>query len=122
MLSKVCIFCGNPPSGKNKEHVIPQWLIRATGKPCNDVVRSLFRTQDSQLRTDCGSGYASRWNGIEQMAAIHADGDHVHRHKPGAGNLRSYSTSLSVVQEFDLATCRRNLVLELAHGQIIPVV
>ena len=37
MLSKVCIFCGNPPSGKNKEHVIPQWLIRLTGKPTRKV-------------------------------------------------------------------------------------
>jgi hypothetical protein len=37
MLSKVCIFCGNPPSGKNKEHVIPQWLIRATGNPTRKV-------------------------------------------------------------------------------------
>lgn len=37
MLSKVCIFCGNPPSSKNKEHVIPQWLIRATGNPTRKV-------------------------------------------------------------------------------------
>lgn len=37
MLSKVCIFCGNPPSDKNKEHVLPQWLISATGKPARKV-------------------------------------------------------------------------------------
>jgi hypothetical protein len=37
MLSKVCIFCGNTPTDKNKEHVIPQWLIRATGDPTRNV-------------------------------------------------------------------------------------
>jgi hypothetical protein len=30
---KRCIFCGNPPSEKNREHVIPQWLIELTGDP-----------------------------------------------------------------------------------------
>lgn len=28
-----CIFCGNDASNKNKEHVIPQWLIALTGDP-----------------------------------------------------------------------------------------
>lgn len=37
MAAKICIFCGNPPQGKNKEHVIPQWLIRLTGKPSRKV-------------------------------------------------------------------------------------
>jgi hypothetical protein len=37
MAAKICIFCGNPPQGKNKEHVIPQWLIRLTGKPSRMV-------------------------------------------------------------------------------------
>ncbi|WP_441234477.1 hypothetical protein [Bradyrhizobium sp. 930_D9_N1_4] len=32
-LEKRCIFCGNPPSDKNKEHIIPQWLIDLTGDP-----------------------------------------------------------------------------------------
>jgi hypothetical protein len=32
-LEKRCIFCGNPPSQKNREHVIPQWLIELTGDP-----------------------------------------------------------------------------------------
>lgn len=30
---KFCIFCGKPPNDKNKEHVIPQWLIELTGDP-----------------------------------------------------------------------------------------
>ena len=31
-MAKFCVFCGNPPQDKNKEHVIPQWLINMTGK------------------------------------------------------------------------------------------
>lgn len=27
-----CIFCGEEPKGKNKEHIIPKWLIKITGK------------------------------------------------------------------------------------------
>jgi len=28
---KFCIFCGEKPQLKNKEHIIPQWLIKKTG-------------------------------------------------------------------------------------------
>ena len=31
-MAKFCIFCGNTPDKKNKEHVIPQWLSKFTGK------------------------------------------------------------------------------------------
>ena len=37
MADKFCIFCGNPPEDKNLEHVIPQWLIRLTGREKKDV-------------------------------------------------------------------------------------
>ncbi|MBZ0259992.1 MAG: hypothetical protein K8F90_05270 [Hyphomicrobiales bacterium] len=30
---KTCIFCGEPPDNKTKEHVIPKWLIEITGDP-----------------------------------------------------------------------------------------
>jgi hypothetical protein len=33
MATKFCIFCGKHPEGKNKEHVIPEWLIELTGDP-----------------------------------------------------------------------------------------
>ena len=33
---KRCIFCGNKPTDKNKEHVIPKWLISLTGDPKRD--------------------------------------------------------------------------------------
>lgn len=31
-MKKFCIFCGEKPSNKNKEHIIPKWLIRLTGE------------------------------------------------------------------------------------------
>lgn len=30
---QTCIFCGEPPDNKTKEHVIPKWLIELTGDP-----------------------------------------------------------------------------------------
>jgi hypothetical protein len=32
-MEKFCIFCGQQPENKTKEHVIPQWLIERTGDP-----------------------------------------------------------------------------------------
>jgi hypothetical protein len=37
-MNKICVFCGNPPENKNKEHVLPQWLLKMTGNP-NRVVK-----------------------------------------------------------------------------------
>jgi hypothetical protein len=36
-MPKVCIFCGKRPESKNREHVIPKWLIALTGKPNRKV-------------------------------------------------------------------------------------
>lgn len=30
IMQRVCIFCGNPPEKKNKEHIIPKWLMKLT--------------------------------------------------------------------------------------------
>ncbi len=32
-MKRFCVFCGNRPQDKNREHVIPQWLIGKTGNP-----------------------------------------------------------------------------------------
>jgi hypothetical protein len=32
-MEKFCVFCGDPPKKKNKEHVLPRWLIGLTGDP-----------------------------------------------------------------------------------------
>lgn len=31
-MEKVCIFCGKKPQNKNKEHVIPKWLMKMTNR------------------------------------------------------------------------------------------
>lgn len=31
--NKFCVFCGKFPENKNKEHVLPRWLIELTGDP-----------------------------------------------------------------------------------------
>jgi hypothetical protein len=48
-LPKFCVFCGQKPKTKTKEHIIPLWLIKLTGDP-NRKVRlgidsKLFRTE-----------------------------------------------------------------------------
>lgn len=37
-MRKFCIFCGEKPVSKNKEHILPKWLIKLTGNP-NRIVR-----------------------------------------------------------------------------------
>ena len=32
-----CVFCGKPPEDKNKEHILPQWLLSLTGDPNRTV-------------------------------------------------------------------------------------
>lgn len=32
-MKKVCVFCGCEPRRKNKEHILPKWLIEYTGDP-----------------------------------------------------------------------------------------
>lgn len=32
-MAKVCVFCGEKPDEKSKEHVVPRWLIELTGDP-----------------------------------------------------------------------------------------
>lgn len=34
---KICVFCGEKPRAKNREHIIPQWLIRLTGAPNRQI-------------------------------------------------------------------------------------
>lgn len=48
MAEKFCIFCGNKPKDKNMEHVIPQWLIKMTGREKKDVF-SLYPENSKHL-------------------------------------------------------------------------
>ena len=36
-MAKYCVFCGNKPQDKNKEHIIPRWLINKTGNPTRNI-------------------------------------------------------------------------------------
>lgn len=38
---KFCIFCGQKPEKKNREHIIPRWLIKMTGKESRKVFLGL---------------------------------------------------------------------------------
>lgn len=37
-VEKACVFCGGAPESKNKEHVLPKWLIAMTGDPKRQVL------------------------------------------------------------------------------------
>jgi hypothetical protein len=45
--NRFCVFCGEKPTAKNNEHVIPQWLIHLTGNP-NRVVNFGFNYQTNK--------------------------------------------------------------------------
>src|SRR5688572_14983604 len=45
---RFCVFCGAPPERKNKEHVLPRWLISLTGDP-NRVVNFGVDYQSGKL-------------------------------------------------------------------------
>ena len=36
-LKQVCVFCGEKPASKNKEHILPQWLLKLTGDPSREA-------------------------------------------------------------------------------------
>lgn len=40
---KTCIFCGEKPNKKTKEHVIPRWLIEITGDPKRTTLIGKYR-------------------------------------------------------------------------------
>jgi hypothetical protein len=42
---RVCIFCGRPPTGKSREHIIPRWLIEQTGDPRRIILLWPFTSQ-----------------------------------------------------------------------------
>jgi hypothetical protein len=45
---RICIFCGESPENKNKEHPLPQWLLALTGDP-KRVVRHGCRWSDGKF-------------------------------------------------------------------------
>jgi hypothetical protein len=45
-MAKTCIFCGQRPVAKTKEHVIPEWLIAMTGDPKRQVSFGTYNIQN----------------------------------------------------------------------------
>jgi len=37
-MKRLCVFCGRNPQSKNREHILPQWLIAHTGSPDRKVM------------------------------------------------------------------------------------
>ena len=69
MSEKFCIFCGKKPKDKNLEHVVPQWLIKMTGREKADTgdIFSLYPDAEKHIPfmrftfpacTECNSKYA----------------------------------------------------------------
>lgn len=48
MANKYCVFCGQKPNNKTKEHVIPHWLIALTGDPNRKVNLGLLKEKGDQ--------------------------------------------------------------------------
>jgi hypothetical protein len=64
---RVCVFCGEGPVDKNKEHVLPQWLLEMTGDPSR-VVK--FGTDFSTGRT-----IEFAWSSLVVPACSSCNGD-----------------------------------------------
>jgi hypothetical protein len=49
-MEKFCVFCGKQPQEKNREHVIPRWLIEMTGDPKRIVRFGVMSEQPFRIR------------------------------------------------------------------------
>ena len=43
-----CIFCGERPTSKSREHVLPQWLLRLTGDPKRRLIVGPFLSKTAE--------------------------------------------------------------------------
>lgn len=83
-MSKFCVFCGNPPTDKNMEHVVPQWLIKMTGdekRLCNlktilprDIPFIQFKFPACEA---CNSKYSDMEGSVKNIIVKILDGQSV---------------------------------------------
>jgi len=77
-MKKFCVFCGERPKDKNKEHVLPRWLIALTGDPKriagfgpDFLKRSARRFAFDELTfpacAECNADFAVLEGGAEQV-------------------------------------------------------
>jgi len=50
IVKRLCIFCGERPTSKTMEHVIPQWLINLTGDPKRKVFLGMNLSSKQEIR------------------------------------------------------------------------
>jgi len=97
-MTKFCVFCGEKPISKNKEHIIPKWLIRMTGDPNrelnlgidfnhlldqNDVKRRKFSWINFQFPAceDCNSEFAAMESRVNQYFLRIFDKDYFNKYE-----------------------------------------
>lgn len=56
-MEKLCVFCGSKPENKNKEHIIPQWLLGLTGDPRRDFYLGTPWMSESSERSYAASQF-----------------------------------------------------------------
>lgn len=77
-MEKFCVFCGKRPKDKNREHVLPRWLIAMTGDPNRiasfgpdfqnrRVRRFAFDALTFPACSECNSGFAVLETKAEQV-------------------------------------------------------
>lgn len=49
-MDKFCVFCGSKPESKNKEHILPQWLLKLTGDPNREIFLGRKWHEDTFIR------------------------------------------------------------------------
>ncbi len=83
-----CVFCGEEPSAKTKEHVIPQWLLRRTGDPARlanfgydlktkKTRRFPFNSFTFPACDSCNSEYSALEDGSEKALSKIMSGNEV---------------------------------------------
>ena len=94
MPSKFCVFCGQSPDKKTKEHVVPQWLIKLTGDPSRESFFGYDWTSPELTRRyyswkqftfpackACNESWSDREGQVNQAVCRMLEGDSVAAHE-----------------------------------------
>lgn len=49
-MAKICVFCGQEPNVKSKEHIVPRWLIELTGDPKRQAFFGFVKDFENELK------------------------------------------------------------------------
>ncbi|GFD70119.1 hypothetical protein [Alteromonas sp. KUL106] len=93
-MPKVCVFCGEKPDGKSKEHVVPRWLIELTGDPKREALLG--------YKKDPESGYEERRFSFDQFtfpACLKCNNKYASLERDAKGILEKILNEESVTTE-----------------------